>query len=57
MGYEPSTLTLEIGFHGGGVYQYYGVPSGTHQGLMNAPSKGKYFHQYIRTTYQYKRII
>nr|WP_228859692.1 KTSC domain-containing protein [Xenorhabdus sp. PB61.4] len=48
---------MEIGFHDGGVYQYYAVPSRVYQGLMNASSKGKYFHQYIRNSYQYKKII
>ncbi|MDE1480192.1 KTSC domain-containing protein [Xenorhabdus bovienii] len=57
VGYDSTTLTLEIGFHDGGVYQYYGVPSHIHQGLMSASSKGRYFHQYIRDVYAFERII
>ncbi|EFF2588943.1 KTSC domain-containing protein [Escherichia coli] len=27
VGYDSATLTLEIAFHNGGIYQYSGVPS------------------------------
>ncbi|MCP5738016.1 KTSC domain-containing protein, partial [Klebsiella pneumoniae] len=27
MGYDPATSTLEIAFHGGGIYQYARVPA------------------------------
>lgn len=47
VGYNPDTSTLEIEFHSGGKYQYYGVPSQVHEGLMKAESKGSYFHHYI----------
>ncbi len=26
VGYDASSSTLEVAFHGGGVYQYFGVP-------------------------------
>nr|WP_242689580.1 KTSC domain-containing protein [Photorhabdus cinerea] len=47
---------MEIAFHSSGVYQYYNVPSNVYQGLMSAPSKGKYFHQYIKEVYRYSKV-
>ena len=49
VGYDISTNVLEIEFLNGGVYQYYGVPAQVHEGLMNAGSKGSYFHHNIKT--------
>ncbi|WP_306309345.1 KTSC domain-containing protein [Xenorhabdus anantnagensis] len=56
VGYDQVTRTLEIAFHNGGIYQYDGVPANVHQGLMSAPSKGKYFHQYIKNVYPYRKV-
>lgn len=57
VGYELSTSTLEIEFKSGGIYQYSGVPQDIYEGLMNAESKGGYFHQNIKNGgYPYKKI-
>lgn len=57
LGYDPAASTLEIEFHHGGVYQYYGVPSQVHEGLMKAESKGSYFHHNIKMAgYPYKKV-
>lgn len=55
VGYDPSTQTLRIEFHNA-TYDYYNVPSAVHSGLMNAPSKGQYHHQYIKNNYRYNKI-
>ena len=47
-GYDLDTLTLEIEFNTGGIYQYSGVPQEVYDGLMTAGSKGTFFHQFIR---------
>jgi len=47
VGYNPSTQQLEIVFNSGGVYLYSDVTSDEYQGLMNASSKGRYFHASI----------
>ena len=49
IGYEGTTL--HIRFHSGGLYAYYNVPSGVYSGLMNASSKGRYFHANIKGRY------
>jgi hypothetical protein len=48
IGYDPATLTLEVEFRKGGVYQYIGVSAETHQQLMNAQSIGIFFNTVIR---------
>lgn len=57
VGYDPSTSTLEIEFNDGRVYEYYGVPQQVHIGLMNAESKGSYYHENIKNAgYSYQKI-
>ena len=56
VGYDPANVTLEVEFLNGALYQYFDVPAHEHQGLMQAPSHGKYFAANIRNTYQYARL-
>jgi hypothetical protein len=57
VGYDSDSATLEIEFHHGGIYQYYGVPSDVHDGLMAAGSKGTYFDQTIKKAgYSYSKV-
>ena len=51
VGYDLRASTLEIQFRDGAVYQYKHVPQSIHEGLMDAPSKGKYFHRFIKGLY------
>lgn len=57
VGYDSDSLTLEIEFNSGGIYQYFTVPQDVYHGLMSAGSKGSYFHQNIKLAgYPYQRI-
>ena len=56
VGYEPASKTLRIQFNTGTVYDYYNVPEQVFQNLLNAESKGRYFHAAIRMAYRYVRI-
>lgn len=57
VGYNPAASILEIEFRHGGVYQYYGVPGEVHEGLMNAQSKGSYFHSNVKMAgYPYIKV-
>lgn len=51
VGYDPASMTLEVKFHSGGLYQYAGVPETIYHGFMRAASKGTYFHDYIKGRY------
>lgn len=56
IGYDSETQTLEIEFHSGGIYQYLDVPDSVFSNLMNADSKGKYFHKYVKNVYSYRKL-
>ena len=56
VGYDVTTATLEIEFRGGSVYQYFGVPGGVHDALMNAASHGRYFDQHIKHRYRFRKV-
>jgi len=48
--------TLEVEFHDGGVYQYFGVPESVYRAFLNAYSKGVYFHDNIKDRYPYREV-
>ena len=57
VGYDISTLTMEIEFKSGDIYQYYEVPEIIYKNLINAPSVGRYLDQNIKKKgYRYKKI-
>ena len=56
IGYDQNTNIIEIEFHSGDIYQYFNVPESIYLALMNAVSKGTYFHDKIKQHYKYKRI-
>ena len=56
VGYEPATLTLEVGFKPGTVYQYFGVPESTCTNLMNSASKGAFFNANIRNKFRSAKL-
>lgn len=56
IGYDESTDTLEVEFLGGAVYHYFGVPLNIYEQLMQAGSKGRFLHTYIRNAYAYSRV-
>ncbi len=56
VGYDRDTQVLEIEFHSGGSYQYSNVPGSVYVGLMSAGSHGRYFHDFIKGKYPYRRV-
>jgi len=56
VGYEEETQTLEIEFNSGSVYRYANVPPHEYEGLINASSKGKYFHANIKNAYSCTKL-
>lgn len=55
IGYDPASLTLEIEFKDGSVYQYFDVPSTVYEEFMRADSKGQFLHANIRDIYRYAK--
>ena len=56
VGYRDRPALLELEFRGGAIYQYWGVPEATYQGLLLSQSKGAYFNRYIRNRFAYAKI-
>lgn len=57
VGYDTTTSTMEVEFKNGDIYQYYEVPEGIYQNLINAASVGKYLDQNVKKRgYRYKEI-
>lgn len=58
VGWDRQSLTLEILFHDGRIYQYFDVSEGVYQELMNPSvgTPGTYFAANIKGTYRYARL-
>lgn len=56
VGYDPSTMTLEIEFKGESVYQYFDVPESVYLELMRASSIGQFMHANIKDNYRFVRV-
>lgn len=59
IGYDKATGTLRIRFTSGATYDYRNVTPDIHNSLMNSPSKGRYFGEYIKPfteRYPYQRV-
>lgn len=52
IGYNKNAKVLEIEFKHGGIYYYVDVPQNAADGIVNAPSIGKFFHANIRNGFK-----
>jgi hypothetical protein len=57
VGYGDALGMLQLVFRSRATYRYFGVPAPVHEGLLGAPSKGKYFNQVIRGHFPYRLIL
>ena len=56
VGYDPAHEILEVEFKNGAVYQFEQVPEYEFTAMLKAPLPAKYFNNYIRNDYEYKRV-
>jgi len=56
VGYDQSTMTLEVEFLNGSEYQYFDVPPAIYQGLIGAESIGSYLAQSIKNNFRYTKL-
>lgn len=57
-GYDAVNRVLEIEFSSGDVYQYLSVPLVIYEGLMRAPSAGKYHAKAIKDGgFVFKKVV
>ena len=55
VGYDEASMTLEVGFRNGAVYQYFDVPQSLYQELMAASSKGAFLSSQIKNNFRYTK--
>jgi KTSC domain len=56
IGYDSASLTLEVEFSKGTVYQYFDVPQSAYEELLTAPSIGGYLNTMIKPNYRYTQL-
>ena len=54
--YAPTEKVLKITFQQGRTYVYWIVPESIYAMFNEAESKGKFFHEHIRTAFDYQRV-
>lgn len=50
--YDPKTLVMELELHDGSVWRYLEIPSPIVRDMLDAESKGKFFHAWIRGLFE-----
>ena len=53
--YDDAHGILQLEFHSRAIYRYVEVPAPVYEGLLAAPSKGRYFNRAIRGSFRYSR--
>lgn len=56
VGYDNDSLTLQIEFKNGTMYQYFDVPEAVFIALRDADSVGGYLAANIKGVYRYSRV-
>ncbi len=56
LGYDTTQHILFVRFINGYEYYYFEVPREGFENFLNAPSKGRYFNQYIKLHFSNKRL-
>lgn len=57
LGHDKETEELHIEFQGGSVFAYDGISEELYLALMDAESKGKFFHEKIKNGgFKYRKI-
>jgi KTSC domain len=56
VGYDRARRTLEIEFQTGDIYEYLDVPRDVFRALLNASSKGRFFHAEIDGIYAFTQL-
>jgi hypothetical protein len=54
--YDAPAAVLELKFHNGAIYRYFGVPVSTYDQFVRAESKGRYFNSDIRNRFTFVKL-
>jgi ATP-dependent DNA helicase RecG len=55
VGYDKVSQVMEIEFHHGAIYQYFGASEKVYEELMSSPAMGSYFMNEIKTKFEYHK--
>ena len=55
--YPNHSAVLQLVFHNGAVYCYFGVALQTYHQLLRAESKGGYFNSHIRNRFNFTKLL
>ncbi len=56
IGYDAQSMTLEVEFVNGNIYQYFDVPEALYQAFMAAESRGQFLNLNVKGSYRYARL-
>lgn len=56
VGYDPSTMTMEVAFLSGAVYQYFDVPEIVFQEMISSDSVGRFLNTQIKNVYRCAKL-
>jgi hypothetical protein len=56
VGYDESTKVLRVIFNSGSMYDYFDVDPQTYRFLLQSPSKGGFFHKYIKNNFRCEKV-
>jgi len=56
VGYDSQTMTLELEFTSGDVYQYFDVPVEVYLKLRQSESPGRFFNERIKENYRFIKL-
>ncbi len=56
IGYDSQTMTLELEFTSGDVYQYFDVPVDVYLKLRQSESLGRFFNEQIKESYRFIKL-
>jgi hypothetical protein len=56
IGYDGTSLTLEVEFQDGAIYQYFDIPQNTYDAFIAAASPGGFLASEIKGRFRYARV-
>jgi hypothetical protein len=56
IGYDAESLTLEVEFKKGSVYQYYDAPSSIYDEFLASSSKGTYLYDSVKRQFRCAKL-
>jgi len=55
-GHDPDGRVMQITFHNGDTHEFRGVPPEIYQAFLNSPSKGEFYHRFIKPRFRGVKI-